>query len=84
MKQKCWQLEWDNEQHGTVVLCKDGMWRKCPDYGDYKECVKLWTSANWALRVVRGRSGEYTAIRISGQSEEMVSSSGSRLSCDYE
>jgi hypothetical protein len=72
VKQKRWLLQWHNEQHGTVILCKDGTWRKCPDYGDYKECVKFWTSANWALRVVRHKQGEYTAIKLSEQSENCL------------
>jgi hypothetical protein len=83
-KQKCWQLEWDNEQFGTVILCKDGFWRKCPDYGDYKECVRLWTSSNWALRFCRNWRGSYYTRKISEQSEEIVDRQGNKLFCEFE
>jgi hypothetical protein len=73
MKRKDWILQWHNEQFGTVILCKDGMWRKTPDYGDYKECVRTWSSANWALRACKNWHGEYTTTKLSEQSENQQS-----------
>jgi hypothetical protein len=63
-KKRDWILTWRHPQHGTVTLCQDGLWRKTPDYGTYPECVKQYTSPNWALRRVRHQMGEFTAKRL--------------------
>lgn len=71
MKPKNWILLHRCPQNGTLVYCKDKKWRKCPDFGDYPECAKQYTSGAWALRAVRRISkryfGEYEAVTIDSQ-----------------
>jgi hypothetical protein len=61
---KNWILTWDNPQFGTVILCRDGMYRKCPHFGDSSDCARQFSSANWALKRVRRDFGDYEAIAI--------------------
>lgn len=64
MKPKDWILVWRDSEQGTVIYCQDKKWRKTPDFGDYPECAKQYSSSAFALRPVRFCKGDYEAIRL--------------------
>lgn len=64
MKPKNWILIWRDSEQGTVIYCQDKKWRKNPNFGDYSECAKQYSSSAFALRSVRFSKGEYEAIQL--------------------
>lgn len=64
MKPKNWILVWHHDQLGTLIRCRDKVWRQHADFGTFPECIKQFSSSNWALRAVRRLSGEYEAIAV--------------------
>jgi hypothetical protein len=59
-----WVLHWSHPEFGMVVYCNDKKFRRFFHWGTMPNCVKIYSSPNWALRVVRFMHGEFTATRI--------------------
>ena len=68
-KREAWILIWHHSEVGKVIFCQDGKWRRCPDYGTYNSCAKVWSSKGWAMRKARHWQRDWEVVRLSEQSE---------------
>jgi hypothetical protein len=62
---KNWILLWRCVEHGTMIYCRDKKWRKHPNFGDFSECVKQYTTSKRALMAIKHRYlDDYEAVHI--------------------
>lgn len=62
---KNWILLWRCAERGTMIYCQDKKWRKNPNFGDYRECVKQYTTSKRALMAIKHRYlDDYEAVHL--------------------